>query len=54
MTGAGFGGACVALVEGQSARAFSDYVNKAYQEATGVVGSLTVCNAVRGAHVGEA
>jgi len=51
MTGAGFGGACVALVESEQVQAFSNYVNEAYRKATGIVGSLTVCNAVDGAHV---
>lgn len=49
MTGAGFGGACVALVESQGINAFIENVNLAYQQRTGIVGSLMVCQAVDGA-----
>lgn len=49
MTGAGFGGACVALVKSGGIDAFIKNANLAYQHRTGIVGSLMVCQAVDGA-----
>lgn len=51
MTGAGFGGACVALVEADRVDEFRDRANRAYQEASNRTGELTVCRAVQGAHL---
>jgi galactokinase len=49
MTGAGFGGACVALVESAQFEPFSDHSKRAYRSATGLVGTMTKCRAVVGA-----
>jgi galactokinase len=51
MTGAGFGGACVALVEETSVDAFIADTSNAYSCATGINGVFTVCRAVDGARV---
>ncbi len=51
MTGAGFGGACVALVERRRVDEFTDDVNPRYSEASGLVGEILACKAVNGAHV---
>lgn len=49
MTGAGFGGACVALVEKDKLESFIKEATSAYQTRTQIVGSLMVCHAVDGA-----
>ena len=49
MTGAGFGGCAVALVEAASAAAFAEGVSKAYRAATGNEPTLYVTKATRGA-----
>jgi len=51
MTGAGFGGCAVALVEAEQADAFSAQVATAYEDETGIVPSLYVCTAEDGASV---
>lgn len=51
MTGAGFGGACVALVEKNRVDAFTAFVNTAYKNASGINGEIVSCQAVDGAHV---
>jgi galactokinase len=51
MTGAGFGGACVALVKTNETEAFADYVAPRYQSGSGLEGGFIVCQAVDGAHV---
>ena len=51
MTGAGFGGACVALVREGELDAFVAKVSAAYEGATGLKGAFTVCRAVDGARV---
>jgi galactokinase len=51
MTGAGFGGACVALVEKNRVAAFSEHVNLAYEKASGIVGEILSCLPVDGARV---
>ncbi len=51
MTGAGFGGACVALVRIENA---SDFIEKTlfeYQVRTQKVGEAMICQAVQGAHI---
>ena len=53
MTGAGFGGCAVALVEAEQAGAFSAHVTAAYTDQTGIVPSLYVCTAEAGASVVE-
>ena len=51
MTGAGFGGACVALVKTDETAAFIEYVAPKYESASGLSGSFIVCQAVDGARV---
>jgi galactokinase len=51
MTGGGFGGCAVALVEAERAEAFSTQVAAAYEEKTGIVPSLYICTAEAGADV---
>lgn len=51
MTGAGFGGACVALVRSAEVEAFIASVLPAYRLATGLDGEAMVCAAVNGAHI---
>jgi galactokinase len=51
MTGGGFGGCAVALVEAERAEAFSTQVAAAYEVKTGIVPSLYICTAEAGADV---
>lgn len=49
MTGAGFGGACVALVRGEEIDAFREATLKEFARRTGKEGQILVCRAVDGA-----
>lgn len=51
MTGAGFGGCAVALIERDQQRAFVEHVTKSYTEQTRLTPSLYVCEASEGATV---
>jgi galactokinase len=51
MTGAGFGGCAVAIVEAKFASEFSAQVSAAYQQATGLVPRLYLCTAAQGAEL---
>ena len=51
MTGAGFGGACVALVERDQAQAFADVCLQGYREKTGMEGEAMVCSIEDGARI---
>lgn len=51
MTGGGFGGACVALVQADVCSEFIDQVGETYRNRTGIEAQFTVCQAVDGAHV---
>lgn len=51
MTGAGFGGACVALVREAEFDAFSAQTSSAYAAATGREGEILACRVVDGAHI---
>jgi galactokinase len=51
MTGAGFGGCTVALVQAQAAGDFCAQVKPAYQAETGLEPSLYVCSATNGAEI---
>jgi galactokinase len=51
MTGAGFGGACVALVREEDVDAFVKATLAAYDAATGLGGEAIACSVVDGAHV---
>jgi galactokinase len=49
MTGAGFGGCAVALVEKEKAKSFVDAVSMAYRQRSGLEASVYVCQASEGA-----
>jgi galactokinase len=51
MTGAGFGGCAIAVVEEQAAVTFSASVAACYRETVGIEPSVTICRAARGADV---
>jgi galactokinase len=51
MTGAGFGGACVALVETRAVDPFIAAVLQAYDARTGLGGEAMACEIAEGAHV---
>ena len=51
MTGGGFGGCAVALVEAGQAASFSEQVSSAYEEEIGLTPSLYICTAKAGAGV---
>lgn len=51
MTGAGFGGACVALVERNLVKSFTDFVNQDYKMTSGIIGEIESCRPVSGARV---
>lgn len=51
MTGAGFGGCAVALVQADAAQNFADVVAQAYQDATGITPNLYICQPSNGAEV---
>jgi len=53
MTGGGFGGCAVSLVEKPAVRSFVSSVREGYREATGIVPEIYVFSAVRGAWVEE-
>lgn len=50
MTGAGFGGCAIALVQKDAVTEFTDRVGKAYTEKTGLTASFFACEAGDGAH----
>jgi galactokinase len=49
MTGAGFGGCAVALVEKEKAQSFAEAVSMAYRQRSGLDASVYVCQASKGA-----
>ena len=51
MTGAGFGGCALALVDEKYIQTFVSQVKKEYRLSTGKVAKLYVCRATRGATV---
>lgn len=53
MTGAGFGGCAVALVDADAADTFVSSVSACYEAASGVAPNIYVCNATEGAAVIE-
>jgi galactokinase len=53
MTGGGFGGCAVALVQADAAQAFATAVAASYQETTGNVPNIYVCSAANGVEVAE-
>lgn len=50
LTGGGFGGCTVNLVEAAHAQGFSDSVRRGYKEATGIDADVYLCHASAGAH----
>ncbi len=50
LTGGGFGGCTVNLVENAHARAFSGHLRQGYLEATGIEADIYLCHASAGAH----
>ncbi|MBI5705501.1 MAG: galactokinase [Armatimonadetes bacterium] len=53
MTGAGFGGACVALTRSKEAANFLDSTKVGYAQRTGRKGSFLLCSPSEGAHIVE-
>jgi galactokinase len=51
MTGAGFGGCAVALVQADAAEAFSAQVAACYREETGITPNVYICEAAQGAEI---
>jgi len=51
MTGAGFGGACVALVETQWVLEFGESASAAYKAKTDIDPEIIACKPVKGAHI---
>jgi galactokinase len=51
MTGAGFGGCCVALVDAAAVEGFTADVSRRYEARTGLVPAVYVCSAAAGAEV---
>ncbi len=51
MTGAGFGGCAVALVEKENAQEFTNAVSAAYRQRSGLEASIYVCKASSGASI---
>jgi galactokinase len=51
MTGAGFGGCAVAIMDAEKANDFVEKTAAAYQRRTGLVPLLYVCHATNGAEV---
>jgi galactokinase len=54
LTGGGFGGCTVNLVETACTRQFSDNLRRGYKEATGIAADIYLCHASAGAHEVEA
>ena len=50
LTGGGFGGCTVNLVENVRAKAFSEHLRDGYREATGIDADIYLCRASAGAH----
>lgn len=48
MTGAGFGGCCIALVEKEKRERFISYVAQKYEQKTGLIADFYTCNIVDG------
>jgi galactokinase len=51
MTGAGFGGCAVALVQVDAAQEFVSTVSTAYTAATGITPRVYICRATGGAEI---
>ena len=53
MTGAGFGGCAVALVEKESATKFAENIRLSYEKSTGLKPNIYICEASNGVKVLE-
>jgi galactokinase len=51
MTGGGFGGSAINLVEATDASIFADQVANRYQKATGMTPAVYICSAADGARI---
>ena len=51
MTGGGFGGSTINLVEAADVGAFTDQISSRYQQATGITPAVYICSAADGARV---
>src|SRR5271156_4022322 len=51
MTGGGFGGSTINLVEATDAESFASQVSRRYQKATGIKPAVYICSAADGARV---
>jgi galactokinase len=51
MTGGGFGGSTINLVEATEAEAFADQISDRYQQATGINPAVYICSAADGASI---
>jgi galactokinase len=51
MTGGGFGGSTINLVEAGNAEAFADQLSGRYQQATGIKPVVYICSAADGARL---
>lgn len=49
MTGGGFGGSTINLVEATDAESFGDQISSRYQKATGIKPAVYICSAAEGA-----
>jgi galactokinase len=49
MTGGGFGGCTITLVESSEAKGFQEKLSTGYQEATNITPAIYVCSAAQGA-----
>jgi galactokinase len=49
MTGGGFGGCTVNLLKATNAAAFEEYIAQAYQDATGIIPEIYICEPAQGA-----
>jgi galactokinase len=50
LTGGGFGGCTINLVERSQAKAFAEELGKRYAAKTGIVPQIHICHASEGAH----
>lgn len=51
MTGGGFGGSTINLVEATDAEAFADQISRRYQQAAGIEPAVYICSAADGARI---
>jgi galactokinase len=54
MTGGGFGGSTINLVDSKNAETFADQISAGYEQSTGIKPSVYICSAADGANVESA